>query len=191
MSKDALHTEHASEDGLRIFGLVPDSIVDGPGLRYSVFVQGCSHKCEGCHNPESHDPLAGTWHTLDAIHRDIVDNKLITGITFSGGEPFEQAEGCAKLAAQLKEEGYDIWVYSGYTYEALLERAAHDLWTAKLLTILDVLVDGPFVQKLQSYDLDWRGSSNQRIIDMAKTRESGTLNLWEKPTIEFAKPPSW
>lgn len=179
------------QDGLRTFGLVPDSIVDGPGLRYAIFVQGCSHDCAGCHNPESHDPEGGTWYSLDSIFEDIVANKLITGVTLSGGEPFEQSEPSAKLAKRLKDAGYDVWAYTGYTYEDLTKRADSDKGTRELLDAIDVLVDGPFIESMQSYDLDWRGSSNQRVIDMAKTRSTGSIVLWEKPSLEFAKPPSW
>ena len=107
---------------IRLYGAVPDSIVDGPGLRYAIFVQGCSHGCPGCHNPESQPSDGGTLTTVSAVLDDIHANGLVHNVTFSGGEPFEQAEACAALARQLKAEGYGIWAYTGYLYEDLLRR---------------------------------------------------------------------
>lgn len=108
---------------IRLYGAVPDSIVDGPGLRYGVFVQGCTHHCPGCHNPESQPVGGGTLTTVDAVLDDIRANGLIHDVTLSGGEPFEQAVACAELARGLKEEGYGIWTYTGYLYEDLLRIA--------------------------------------------------------------------
>lgn len=108
---------------IRLYGAVPDSIVDGPGLRYGVFVQGCTHHCPGCHNPESQSADGGTLTTTDAVLADIRANGLVHDVTFSGGEPFEQAAACAELAQRLKAEGYGIWSYTGYLYEDLLRTA--------------------------------------------------------------------
>lgn len=108
---------------IRLYGAVPDSIVDGPGLRYGVFVQGCTHHCPGCHNPESQPAEGGTLTTVDAVLDDICANGLIHDVTLSGGEPFEQAVACAELARRLKAEGYGIWAYTGYLYEDLLRIA--------------------------------------------------------------------
>ena len=186
---------------IRIYGEVPDSIVDGPGLRYSVFVQGCSHGCPGCHNPESHAPDGGTLSTVDEVFARIRANGLVHDVTLSGGDPFEQAEACAELAERLKAEGYGVWAYTGYLYEDLAARAAacdrcqspvtDSEAIARLLAAIDVLVDGPFVEALQSYTLKWRGSSNQRLIDMAKTRAAGEIVLWENEQYVLQKPPSW
>lgn len=181
---------------LCVYGLVPDSIVDGPGLRYVVFVQGCTHGCPGCHNPESQPSEGGMWYSLDAIHDDIVANKLIHAVTFSGGEPFEQPEACALLAERLKSEGYNIWAYTGYLFEDLLRMAKDDAieqapHIAAFLGNIDVLVDGPFVSALQSLDLKWRGSSNQRIIDVSATLASGAVVEWHAPAFELEQPPSW
>lgn len=181
--------ENSENNTVQIFGLVEDSIVDGPGLRYGIFVQGCSHNCPGCHNPESQPNEGGTEYTLAQIRDDILSNKLITGVTFSGGEPFEQAEACAPLAKKLKEDGYRIWAYSGYLAEDLIAR--DDSATRGFLENIDVLVDGPFVESLQSYDLKWRGSSNQRLIDMPKTLESDQIVEWSPPSFEISAPPSW
>lgn len=173
---------------LDIYGIVPDSIVDGPGLRYSIFVQGCSHNCPGCHNPESHAYGCGQKRTVDELLAEIENNKLVEGVTLSGGEPFDQAEASAELARALKAQGYSVWAYSGYLFDKLVtdpERRA-------LLETIDVLVDGPFVQSLQSYELDWRGSSNQRIIDVPKSLAAGEVVLWEKPsTAEYPIPENW
>lgn len=183
--------ESAKDEPIRIFGLVGDSIVDGPGLRFGIFVQGCSHNCPGCHNPESQPAAGGTVYTLSQVRDDVLANKLITGVTFSGGEPFEQADACAPLARKLKEDGYKIWAYSGYLAEDLLARSEADPATRTFLENIDVLVDSPFVESLQSYDLKWRGSSNQRLIDMPKTLEAGEIKEWEPPSFEVAAPPSW
>ena len=108
---------------ISLYGTVPDSIVDGPGLRYAVFVQGCSHGCPGCHNPESQPAEGGTETTLAALLADIRANGLVHDVTLSGGEPFEQPKACAALAAELKRNGYGVWCYSGYLYEDLAKRA--------------------------------------------------------------------
>lgn len=175
---------------IRIFGEAPDSIVDGPGLRYGVFVQGCTHGCPGCHNPESQPSCGGEVKQIADIVLRIADNRLCRGVTISGGEPFEQAEACAELARQVRAMGMNVWVYSGYLYEDI---AAGNLGEAAvdLLDYADVLVDGPFVQALHSYDLQWRGSSNQRIIDMNETRRRGAVVLWSAEESFPVKPASW
>lgn len=182
-----------TEEGLiRLYGEVSDSIVDGPGLRYSVFVQGCTHCCPGCHNPESQPHRGGTVTSIADLIDRIEANGLVHDVTLSGGEPFEQAKACAELAEALKAKGYGVWAYTGYLYEDLLARAeAGDDTIARLLAAIDVLVDGPFVEALQSYTLTWRGSSNQRVIDMARTRDSGCIVLWQNETYDLKKPDSW
>lgn len=149
---------------ISLYGTVPDSIVDGPGLRYAVFVQGCSHHCPGCHNPESQPAEGGTETTLAALLADIRANGLVHDVTLSGGEPFEQPEACAALAAALKREGYGIWCYTGYLYDDLAGRT--DPAIANLLDHIDVLVDGPFVEAEKDLNLRFRGSANQRILDV-------------------------
>ena len=135
---------------LRMYGTAPESIVDGPGLRFSVFVQGCTHHCPGCHNPES-QPSDGGYlcEPADIVH-EIHKNKLIHGVTLTGGEPFEQVEGVFELAQLLKAEGYDLWIYSGYLFEDLMAGHPHEK-APDLLALCDVLVDGPFVEALHSY----------------------------------------
>ena len=155
---------------IRIFGTVEDSIVDGPGLRYSVFVQGCPHHCPGCHNPETWDFGCGTDMPVEAIVDIVKANPLCRGVTFSGGEPFAQAEGYAKLAKLLKEAGYEVASYSGYTFEQLLRGTPAQ---RELLASIDVLIDGPFIQAEKSLEVPFRGSKNQRILDVPSSLKQG------------------
>ena len=166
---------------IRLFGLATDSIVDGPGYRTAIFTQGCPHRCEGCHNPESHDPLRGTEYTLDDVERNFTDNPLLEGITLSGGEPFMQPAPCAELAKRAHAKGLSVWTFSGYLYEELIGLAQKDTSIKALLEETDVLVDGPFSLAERSLDLLYRGSRNQRMIDMRKTREAGEVALYEPP----------
>lgn len=154
---------------MRIAGIVQDSIVDGPGFRFALFTQGCSHNCEGCHNPQTHDFNGGTEMTVDEIVKKLLSNPLTDGITFSGGEPFEQASDCAEIAKIARENGLNVWAYSGYTFEQLLEKSKTDSGIARLLKLTDVLVDGPFVISEKSYDVSWRGSRNQRLINVPES----------------------
>lgn len=176
-------------DTIRMYGVVDDSIVDGPDLRFGVFVQGCSHHCPGCHNFDSQDPCGGYETTVDALYDEIIASHR-RNVTLSGGEPFEQAEALYPLAARLKKEGFNLWAYSGYRYEDL--SSGHpDEWAPKLLSLCDVLVDGPFVEALHSYDLQWKGSSNQRVIDLNKTRSSGRVELYGHDDLGFSVPDNW
>ena len=168
-------------DTLRLFGLVTDSIVDGPGFRTSIFTQGCPHHCPGCHNPESHAMDTGTVWTLDDIEKKFTGNPLLNGITLSGGEPFMQAEGCAELARRAHARSLTVWTYSGFTYEQLLDKAETDAGVAALLAATDVLVDGPFRLEERSLELEFRGSGNQRVIDMNRTRENGAITPYTSP----------
>lgn len=154
---------------MRVFGLVQDSIVDGPGLRFVCFVQGCPHHCEGCHNPESHDPDGGREMAIEEIVSEMRSNPLTMGLTLSGGEPFEQARDCLELAQNAHKHGLNVWCYTGYTFEYL---QSHGTQVQKaLLEEIDVLVDGRYVEGLRSLSLEWRGSSNQRIIYLRKEGE--------------------
>ncbi len=158
---------------IRIAGTVSDSIVDGPGIRYTIFVQGCPHRCEGCHNPQTHDFDGGKDTTLAELFQNISKNILLDGVTFSGGEPLCKARELYILGAEVKKKlGLNIVVYSGYTFEYLLENATKDNFYRELLEITDFLVDGKFVKELKSYEVKFRGSTNQRIIDVKKSLES-------------------
>lgn len=154
---------------MRIAGIVQDSIVDGPGFRFALFTQGCSHNCEGCHNPQTHDFNGGSEMTVDEIVKKLLSNPLTDGITFSGGEPFEQASDCAEIAKIAREKGLNVWAYTGYTFEQLLEKSKTNSGIARLLELTDVLVDGPFVLHEKSYDVAWRGSKNQRLINVPES----------------------
>ena len=149
---------------MRIYGLVQDSIVDGPGMRFVCFVQGCPHHCPGCHNPDSHDPAGGTEMTVFDVAVQMLANPLTDGLTLSGGEPFEQPMSCFALARIAHEYGLNVWCYTGYTYEHLMRHGTEEQQT--LLAEVDVLVDGPFLIAERSLNLPWRGSRNQRVIDL-------------------------
>lgn len=164
---------------IRIAGTVDDSIVDGPGFRYTVFTQGCSHHCPGCHNPETHDFAGGRTVDTDAIVAQMRANPLLDGLTLSGGDPMEQPAPCAELARQAHALGLNVWCYTGYTLEQLLQEAAPDRMA--LLRETDVLVDGPFLLAQRSLELKYCGSRNQRLIDVKKTLAAGVPTLWEPP----------
>ena len=158
---------------LNLFGTVNDSIVDGPGLRFSVFVQGCPHNCKGCHNPGSHAFEGGTRMTTDELFRRIQGNPLLDGVTFSGGEPFCQPLPLAELGRQVKTLGLNIVTFTGYTFEQLYAQMETNEGYAALLSVTDYLIDGPFVEELRSLELRFRGSSNQRCIDVQKSLAAG------------------
>lgn len=164
---------------MRIADLMSDSIVDGPGLRLTVFTQGCPHRCPGCHNPETHDPAGGREVPLSELEAAMDRNPLLQGVTLSGGDPFLQAAECAALAEAAHRRGLDVWTYTGYTWEDLDAAGRADF--DALLAETDVLVDGPFLQEQKSYAALFRGSGNQRLIDMQKTREAGRPVLWTRP----------
>lgn len=150
---------------LRISGLVDDSIVDGPGLRLAVFVQGCLHACPGCHNPETHALKAGRLIAIAEILDRYRDNPLLDGITFSGGEPFLQALPLACLAKMIHGLGGTVITYTGYVFEDLACGGNIPSSAAMLLEETDLLVDGPYIEALRSLDLEYRGSANQRLLD--------------------------
>lgn len=161
---------------IRIAGTVNDSIVDGPGLRYVVFVQGCPHHCPGCHNPETWDFNGGGEIDAFDLVQEMAANPLLSGLTLSGGEPFDQPEASMWLAVHARLQGKNVWCYTGYTWEEILEKNSQE-WN-NLLRAVDVLVDGPFIQEQKSLDLDYRGSRNQRLIDVQKSLDQGKVVLW-------------
>ena len=164
---------------IRIFGTVEDSIVDGPGIRYSVFTQGCPHHCPGCHNPESHPFEGGKVVDTAELIQVMKRNPLLDGLTLSGGEPFCQPEACLELARAAKAARLSVWSYTGYTWEAL--HAQNDPARMALLKELDVLVDGPFILAQRSLALKFCGSRNQRVIDVQKSLAAGEIVLWTPP----------
>lgn len=164
---------------MRVAGTVQDSIVDGPGFRFVLFTQGCPHHCEGCQNPQTHDPAGGTEMDPEEVIRQMMSNPLTDGVTFSGGEPFEQAADCAVIAEAARAGGLNVWAYTGYTFEALLEKREKDPGIDALLKLTDVLVDGRFVLAEKSYDVPWRGSRNQRLIRVPESLKEGYPVLLE------------
>jgi len=160
---------------MRIAGTVQDSIVDGPGFRFVVFTQGCPHGCEGCHNPETHDPSGGYTVTVPELLAAVRNNPLLDGVTFSGGEPFTQPEALCELADGARALGLNVWAYSGFTFEELA--ALPDC--RALLEKTDVLIDGPFVKAKRTLALPYRGSTNQRVIDVRKSLDTGQVVLYE------------
>ncbi|MCL2031002.1 MAG: anaerobic ribonucleoside-triphosphate reductase activating protein [Oscillospiraceae bacterium] len=165
------------ETRLRVAQVVQDSVVDGPGLRLAVFAQGCPHRCEGCHNPQTHDPAGGYETTVGDVAGMARANPLLSGVTLTGGEPFAQAGPFAGLARAVKAPGLTVWVYSGWTFEDLRERDG----ARSLLEACDVLVDGPFILSQKSYGALYRGSRNQRLIDLPVSLREGRAILWEPP----------
>ncbi len=153
---------------LQINSLVPESAVDGQGLRFVLFVQGCPHRCVGCHNPQTHPFEGGFPLSVDDALTQILENPLLRGVTFSGGEPFCQAEALAELAGRVRTHGLEVMTYSGWTLAQLEEKAKTEPDVADLLALTDVLVDGLYVESLRDLTLDFRGSSNQKIIEMKR-----------------------
>ena len=149
---------------IRLFGVVRESIVDGPQLRFVVFVQGCPHHCPGCHNPESHDPEGGYESSTKRIFEAIKQNPLLKGVTFSGGEPFLWGHELSVIGKAVREMGLDVMTYTGFTYETLLERAKTEPSVKELLIVTNYLVDGRFVLAERDLNLKFRGSRNQRIL---------------------------
>jgi len=168
-------------DTIRLYGLVAESIVDGPGYRTAIFTQGCPYHCPGCHNPESQPFEGGRLWTLDEVEKQFANDPLLSGITLTGGEPAEQAEACAELAHRAHQKGLNVWTYTGTTLEKLEERAKEDKHLRRLLDETDVLVDGPFLLAERSLELDFCGSRNQRVIDMNKSRQAGKVVLYTPP----------
>ena len=161
----------ATESNIRIAGLIGDSIVDGPGLRLTIFFQGCRRGCAGCHNPESW-PIGGGKETgAGVLLREIDSNPLLTGVTFSGGEPLLRAGALLPLAEGIRARGLDLAVYTGFTFEEIISSGDRD--ALALLSFASVIVDGPFLEGQKSLLLSFRGSRNQRILDAKKSLEEG------------------
>ncbi len=162
---------------LRIAGTIGESIVDGPGLRYVIFTQGCPHGCPHCHNPETHDFSGGQLIDTDTLVQDILKNPILSGVTFSGGEPFCQAETLCAVADGLQGKKH-LMAYSGYTFEQLL--ALPDPWVLRLLQKLTTLVDGPFVEAQKGLELRFRGSANQRVLNVPESLAKGQAVWFEE-----------
>lgn len=159
---------------IRLYGTVNDSIVDGPGLRYVVFIQGCPHHCKGCHNPNSHDFLGGYLADMKDLLLEIDKNSLLDGITISGGEPFIQAKNLISFIKEIKKRHLHIMIYSGYTFEEIMSLGKDE---RELLSLCDTLVDGRFIQSQRSLSLRYKGSLNQRIIDVSLSLQKRKIIL--------------
>jgi anaerobic ribonucleoside-triphosphate reductase activating protein len=155
---------------IRIAGIVRESIVDGPGIRFVVFSQGCPHRCKGCHNEATHDFEGGYDCGINKILAEIDKNPLLQGVTFSGGEPFCQPGAFYRLGVEIKKRGLDLVAYSGYTLEELQAISKENPQVEKLLGLIDYLVDGPFLLEEKDLTLEFRGSRNQRFIRMVDVR---------------------
>ena len=157
--------------------LQEDSIVDGPGLRTVIWTQGCAHHCKGCQNPQTWDFEGGGLVPIEMVLSAIDELEYQKGITFSGGDPMYQPEACNIIAEYARSKGYDIWVYTGFTYEQLMEISKTKPIYRKFLENIDVLVDGPFKIEERDLNLLFRGSRNQRLIDVQKSLKSNKVVL--------------
>ena len=163
----------------RIAGIADDSVVDGDGCRLTVFVQGCPHHCSGCHNPETHPFDGGSEWETEAVLEALRANPILSGITLSGGEPFCQPRPMLELAKGAHTMGKDVWAYTGYRLEELRHSGDPDI--RALLEEIDVLVDGPYINAQRDLTLRFRGSRNQRVIDMrASARDGGIVLLYDE-----------
>ena len=185
-SEQELHDRKllSGKTALRLAGTVKNSIVDGPGIRYVIFVQGCPHRCPGCHNPQTHDFSGGYEADIDAILEEIQSDPLLGGVTFSGGEPFCQPEALCMVGRRIKEMGKHLTVYSGYTLECLLQWRETRPAVGELLELADLLVDGPYLEEERDLTLRFRGSANQRVIDLQKSREQNTVILYRDEYVQ-------
>lgn len=156
---------------IKIAGLVSESYVDGPGIRFAIFMQGCHRHCDGCHNPITHDPNAGYFVNTDDIIYQFKLNSLLDGITLTGGEPFLQPVPAIEIAQAAKNFGLNVWCYTGFTFD--------DVKSSPLLNFVDVLVDGEFRLVERDLNLRFRGSRNQRLIDVPKSLATEKIILWE------------
>ena len=151
----------------RIAGIVEESVVDGPGIRFTVFTQGCCHHCRGCHNPQTHDEKAGILTTTEEVIEQLKNcyrKGIITGLSISGGEPFMQADACRELATVAHQLGLDVTVWTGWTVEEIFE---HPEWV-DFIGEIDTIIDGRFIESQRNLELRWRGSENQRVIKLSK-----------------------
>jgi anaerobic ribonucleoside-triphosphate reductase activating protein len=164
---------------MRLSGITQESLVDGPGLRYVIFAQGCRHCCPNCQNPETWDANAGKEFTVKQVIRLLKQQKKPKrGVTFSGGEPFLQAAELAEAAQAAHEKGWDVVTYTGFTYEELI--ADNSGGVKALLAASDILIDGKYIHELRDTKLQFRGSSNQRMIDVAAAQKKGRIVLWSE-----------
>lgn len=162
---------------IRLSGIVEESIVDGKGIRFVVFTQGCPHNCKGCHNPQTHDFKGGYMEDTDKLFEMFQEDPILKGITFSGGEPFMQPKPLTELAKKVHLVRKDVTCYSGFTFEEILNSENED--RVELLKNIDVLIDGKFILEQRNLELSFRGSENQRVIDVKKSLSENKIILVE------------
>lgn len=165
------------EEQIKIAGIIKESIVDGPGIRLVIFTQGCVHNCIGCHNPETHSFSGGYYMKIDEIMEMIKKNPLLDGITLSGGDPFVQAKACANLANKVQKLGLNVVTYTGYTFDEIIKEMEINHSWEQLLRATDILIDGPFNIDKRNLLLKFKGSENQRIIDVKRSLEKNNIIL--------------
>lgn len=154
---------------IRLAGITHESLVDGPGLRTVIWSQGCPHACPGCHNQHTQEMTGGEEQDLEKVFREIDSSLLAQGVTLSGGEPFLQPEANWQIAEYARQKKLSVWAYTGFTFEQLLGKSREEPAVLKLLQRLDVLVDGPFIAAEKDLGLVFRGSRNQRLIDVPRS----------------------
>lgn len=168
---------------IRLAGIAYESLVNGPGVRRVFFSQGCNHNCKGCFNPETHNFELGEEKDMDELIEGVISNPLIKGVTFSGGDPLEQADKFAYIAKELKNKikgrEFNIWCYTGYKFEYIIDNLEKRIGWKDLINNIDVLVDGKFEEDKKEEGLKFRGSSNQRIIDVKESLKSESIILLE------------
>ncbi len=163
------------DNRIRVYGIKEESMVDGPGIRFALFTQGCTINCPDCHNPEARDPRGGVEMDVEEILEQIKKLPHLDGVTFSGGEPFLQAGPLSVLGKRVKEKGLHLIVFTGYTWEELMEMWVSRPEVGELLKTSDILVDGPYVSESRDLTRPFRGSSNQRMIKVADSLEKGEV----------------
>lgn len=167
-------------DTIRIAGVYRESIVDGPGLRFAIFTQGCNHACPKCHNPETWDFNGGYDCSFEKILNAIDENPLLDGVTLTGGDPMYQTEACYYLLKEIKKRNLNTLIFTGFTFEELLEMKDEDPFVMKTLELTDILIDGPYIDEERDLTLLFRGSRNQRVIDVKKSLKDEKICLDER-----------
>lgn len=168
------------DKNIRLAGILSESLVNGNGLRRVYFSQGCKHNCKGCFNPHTHNFNDGILLDMDTLIKDVKSNPMITGITFSGGDPLEQADKFAYMAYRFKKLGLSVWCYTGYEFEYILKnKFERNGWT-ELLNNVDVLIDGKFIEELKNNNIKFRGSSNQRLINIQESLKQNKIILLQE-----------
>lgn len=165
---------------IRVAGMKRESLVDGPGICFVIFTQGCLNDCPGCHNPDARPLKGGMEVTIDGIYSEIKSSKGIDSVVFSGGEPFLQAAPLSSLGEKIRRDGLRIIAYSGYTFEQLLQESRSNEAYRKLLEVTDILIDGPYIEEKKDLNLAFRGSRNQRIIDVKLSQERKAAVIMEE-----------